>query len=438
MVVRDLKISKSRLISIQHYSAKSHIQSFLSSYKWPCLIGIVLIVESILWASIVLNTSISQYVESQKDTHITDVTSPTVLNNAYLSKLKFNHKVVAGDTLKKLFEETGLPQSTMYKVLEADLDVLVLDALSPGNEINFWVNNNGELQKLVVFYNAARQVVFKRINDGSYKVEEVKHEGLWQYRMVSGKVLESFYLSATNNGLTEQQVQSINSVLENKFNLSRDARPGDKFKVLLDDQYVEGNATGDSKILAVYIMSSNGIYSAFQFSDGNFYDENGHNLYTEFQRIPLSHEARLSSEFNLHRKHPITGRITAHNGTDFAVPVGTKVLATSDGIVKLVSEHPYAGNYIVVEHNEKYQTRYLHLSKALVKKGQKVSKGQVIALSGNTGRTTGPHLHYELHVNGSPVNPLTAQIPSGTSLTMRQFINFLSLVKRRKLMMDLS
>ncbi|MCL1078961.1 peptidoglycan DD-metalloendopeptidase family protein [Parashewanella spongiae] len=433
-----MTLSKSRLTLVKFSSVKSHIQSLIYIYKRPFLIGSVLILGALFWGITSTHSSLNHRIELKLGTYLAKIAATTEFRNVFLSEPKFKHTVVKGDTLSKLFIEAGLPQSTMYKVLEADLDVLVLDSLLPDNIIEFWVNDEGGLQKLVVFYNAAKQIVFTRILDGSFQVEIVKHEGVWQHRTVSGEITDSFYQSAISNGLTDQQVLNITNVLENKFNFSRDIRSGDKFKVLLDDQYIDGDATGESKILAVYVLSINGTYSAFQFSDGNFYDENGHNLYAEFQRIPLNHKARMSSKFNPHRKHPITGRITSHNGTDFAVPVGTKVLATSDGRVEQVTKHPYAGNYIVIEHSEKYQTRYLHLSKSLVKKGQKVSKGQIIALSGNTGRTTGPHLHYELHVNGSPVNPLTAKIPSGVSLTRRQFINFLSLVKRRKIMMDLS
>ncbi|MDW2276950.1 peptidoglycan DD-metalloendopeptidase family protein, partial [Vibrio sp. 1074] len=124
--------------------------------------------------------------------------------------------------------------------------------------------------------------------------------------------------------------------------------------------------------------------------------------------------------------HPVTGRVAPHNGTDFAVPTGTPVVSTGDGTVIMTRKHPYAGNYVVVEHGNKYKTRYLHLSKILVKKGQKVSRGQRIGLSGKTGRVTGPHLHYELIEYGRPVNAMRANIPMASSVPKKEMATFIA------------
>ena len=132
----------------------------------------------------------------------------------------------------------------------------------------------------------------------------------------------------------------------------------------------------------------------------------------------------MSSGFNPRRKHPVTGRISPHNGTDWATPTGTPIVSTGDGVVIMTRKHPYAGNYVVIEHGSRYKTRYLHLSKILVRKGQKVSRGQRIGLSGATGRVTGPHIHYELIDRGRPVNALTANIPMAQSVPKSQMVEF--------------
>ncbi len=142
-----------------------------------------------------------------------------------------------------------------------------------------------------------------------------------------------------------------------------------------------------------------------------FYDEQGQSLDRALRRIPTAKRYRISSSFDPHRKHPITGRISPHNGTDFATPVGTSVLAAGDGVVVKARKHPLAGNYIVIKHGREYSTRYLHLHRILVKPGDHVSMGQRIALSGNTGRSTGPHLHFELLKYGHPVNAMKVPLP---------------------------
>ena len=333
--------------------------------------------------------------------------------------------------------KAGVSNAEMQKVLAADLNVLALDTLEPGNRIEFWIDNRGQLQKLALIFNKAKKVVFSRYIDGTYQIKEISKQGFWEPRVLSGEVTASFYSSAKRVGLTAKQVAKVSDLLSTKVNFTRDLRKGDKFKVLISEQFVDGDATGIVKIQGIYINTSKGNFSLFQYKDGNFYDEYGRGLKAAFQRLPLLHKARLSSRFNPHRMHPITRRITPHNGVDFAVPIGTKVIAPGDGIVTLVTNHPFAGKYMVIEHNEKYSTRYLHLSKALVKVGQKVKRGQVIALSGNTGRTTGPHLHYEFHVDGKAVDPLTAKIPLIDKLDRKDKRQLAEVIRKRKMLMDL-
>ncbi len=372
------------------------------------------------------------------DTLVSQIASTATTEQEQVAVPDFDKRIVSGDTLSDLFVQAGIDQQTMYRVLEADLNVLALDTLKPGNEIKFYQNDKGELEKLELYFSAARQVVFSRFDDGSYHVEEINIEGIWQNRPVLGEIQGSFYLSAKRAGLNSGEIQRIESLLKEKLNFARDLRAGDRFSVLMSDQYIDGSVTGASDILGVSIQRGRSEINAYQNSDGNFYDDKGRSLARAFQRIPLERNYRISSNFNPHRHHPVTGRISPHNGTDFATPIGTKVIAPGDGIVSLVTDHRFAGKYVVIEHGNKYRTRYLHLSKALVHKGQRVSRGQVIALSGNTGRITGPHLHYEFHVNGRPVNPMKANIPMASKLSRKEMNAFEQLVQVRQMMMGRS
>ncbi|GGI75580.1 peptidoglycan DD-metalloendopeptidase family protein [Shewanella gelidii] len=346
--------------------------------------------------------------------------------------------VAKGDTLSELFMRAQIDQQTMYRVLEADLNILALDTLQPGNEIRFWLSNDGQLDKLELYFNLARQVVFSRYDDGSYRVDEVNVEGIWQNRHLSGQINGSFYLSAKRAGVTAGQIQQIEGLLKEKLNFARDLRAGDEFSILLSEQYVDGEASGQNQILGLNIQRGRKTISAYQHEDGNYYDEKGQSLARAFQRTPLQRRYRLTSHYNPKRKHPVTGRVAPHNGTDFATPVGTKIVAPGDGVVTLVTNHRYAGKYVVIQHGNKYKTRYLHLSKALVRKGQRVTRGQVIALSGKTGRITGAHLHYEFHINGRPVNPMKAKIPMAKQLPNKAMQRFSALVGKRKMIMGLS
>ena len=169
--------------------------------------------------------------------------------------------------------------------------------------------------------------------------------------------------------------------------------------------------TMQSQLLGVRLRSSGKDYYAFRADDGKYYDRNGSGLSRGFLRFPTVKQFRVSSNFNPRRLNPVTGRIAPHRGVDFALPIGTPVLAVGDGEVITAKNGGASGIYVALRHGRQYMTRYMHLSRLLVKPGQKVKRGDRIALSGNTGRSTGPHLHYEIWINNQAVNPLTAQMP---------------------------
>lgn len=213
------------------------------------------------------------------------------------------------------------------------------------------------------------------------------------------------------------------------MNFAKDLQKGDKFKVLVRQETVEGKSTGNSQLLGVEVTSQGKTVSAWLSDDGNYYDGQGNSLERGFRRYPTHSRYRISSNFNPARKHPVTGMVRPHEGTDFAVPVGTPVLATGDGVVQKATSHPLAGTYIVIKHGRTLSTRYLHLSKLLVKTGQRVKMGDKIGLSGNTGRSTGAHLHYELRINNRPVNAMTAKLPMAEPLSGKERRQFLAKVK---------
>jgi murein DD-endopeptidase MepM/ murein hydrolase activator NlpD len=205
--------------------------------------------------------------------------------------------------------------------------------------------------------------------------------------------------------------------LRDKINFAKDFRAGDTFNILVNEQYLRNHLTGNTEVQGISITIRGKEVAAFLAEDGRFYDREGNSLEQAFDRYPVAKPyRRITSPFNPRRIHPVTGRISPHNGTDFATPVGTPVHSTGDGKVIAVRNHPYAGKYLVIEHNSVYKTRYLHLQRILVKRGDHVKRGQKVALSGATGRLTGPHLHFEVLVRNRAVDPITANLPMATSI----------------------
>ncbi|GAA5215016.1 peptidoglycan DD-metalloendopeptidase family protein [Corallincola platygyrae] len=340
--------------------------------------------------------------------------------------------IAQGDTLSGLFSKIGISQQTMYQVLESDQTILALDTLKPGNRLSFWVDDlTRELTALELYFDPSRQVRFERVSDSHFTYNEILVDGEWQSVPLRGEVHGSLYQSAAAAGLTARDVQQIEGLFKEKVKFGRDFRAGDNFFVLRNEQLIDGERTGNTDIQAVVIEVRGKQLSAFRHSDGSYYDAQGQGLAKAFLRVPLKKRYRISDHFNPRRKHPVTGRIAPHNGTDFATPTGTPILAAGDGVVSLVAKHRYAGKYVVIDHGGSYRTRYLHLSRSKVRKGQRVSRGQVIALSGATGRVSGAHLHYEFHINGRPVDAMKANIPMAKSLSGKELKQFKKLVAER-------
>lgn len=340
----------------------------------------------------------------------------------------YQYIVRKGDTLSRIFENLQLPQKTMYQLLEADVNVLALDNLMPGHTLTF-EKRDQELQRFELHFSLAHKVTYTRKDTGGFEFDEVQLEGDWRDELVQGEIINTFTGSGKKAGLSSWEAQTITEILKQRVDFRRDIQKGDKFEVLVSRQYVDGEATGNNRVEAVRINNRRHNYHAYLFED-NYFDEKGRNLEKAFQRYPFNGSYRKSSNFNPRRKHPVTGLIRPHNGTDFAMRIGTPVRSTGDGIVKRVVNHKYAGLYVEIQHGQSYKTRYLHLSKSYVRKGQRVKRGQKVALSGNSGRSTGAHLHFELHVNGRPVNPMTAKIPIAVSLTGKKKEAFQAQLKK--------
>ncbi|WP_457920997.1 peptidoglycan DD-metalloendopeptidase family protein [Vibrio rotiferianus] len=391
-------------------------------YSLPVFVAIGVshsINESSLTKTIALNLPESQVVERILDAKTASlaVTTPP----------SFEYQIQAGDNLSSIFSQLGFGYSSLMKVMETDLNFLALDTLKPGNTLRFWRNEEtGDLEKMELQFSIADKAVYQRNNDGSYDFKDVSIPGVWHQKPLVGVINGSFSSSANRLGLTTAEIGQVVNLLKEQVNFGKDLRAGDRFEVVRRSQTIDGIATGKNEIEAIKIYNRGREISAYLHTDGQFYNAKGESLQRAFQRYPVSRSWRISSSFNPKRLHPVTGRVAPHNGTDWAVPIGTPVEATGDGTVIMTRKHPYAGNYVVIEHGSKYKTRYLHLSKILVKKGQKVSRGQRIGLSGKTGRVTGPHLHYELIEYGRPVNAMRANIPMASSVPKKDMAAFIA------------
>lgn len=335
-----------------------------------------------------------------------------------------DYTVKDDDNLSTIFSTLNISQATLQQLIAADKDK-ALTRIKAGQQLTFEIDGDNVLQHFIFPVSGTQHLEFtlkgdayvsELINDKTMTpAEEAQASAIPPSRVLHATINKSFASAALDAGLDYAQIARVIKLFSGKIDFRRDLQPGDSFEILLDKPTTSGQVADDAQILAVVLQVKGKNYSAYRGPNNHFFDDKGRDFsFTSsgnFLRYPIAGPVRVSSNFNPARKNPVTGRIMPHNGTDFATPIGTKVLATGDGVIVKVMRTPSTGIYIVLRNSSKYSSVYMHLSKALVKAGQKVHMGQAIALSGNTGRSTGPHVHYEFHINNRPVNPLRADLP---------------------------
>lgn len=334
-----------------------------------------------------------------------------------------DYVVSTGDTLGSILTQYGIDISDVTQLAQ---QFPQLRNLKIGQQISWTLNDAGELQRLTWEMSRRETHTYDRVN-GNFKESVANQAGEWRNTTLVGKVDGSFVNSARSAGLSGAEINAVIKALQWQLDF-RKLQQGDQFAVLTSREMLDGRSE-QSELIGVRLRTGAKDYYAFRADDGKFYNRDGAGLARGFLRFPTTKQFRVSSNFNPRRLNPVTGHIAPHRGVDFAMPVGTPVLAVGDGEVVVSKNGDGAGNYIAIRHGRQYMTRYMHLKKMLVKPGQQVKRGDRIALSGNTGRSTGPHLHYEIWVNQQAVNPLTAKLPRTEGLTGKDRTDYLAQVK---------
>ncbi|OCG38959.1 murein DD-endopeptidase MepM [Gilliamella sp. Bif1-4] len=335
------------------------------------------------------------------------------------------YTIVRGDTLHDILIRYNVNKNDIYQLTTKFKQ---LANLRIGQQISWTTDDNHNLQTFSWTISSNNIRIYEKSGDKFVESSETA-EIMPQNIVIKGDIKSSFVADARKSGLTSNEIGIITRALQWRLDFRR-LQVGDKFSVALTrEMHGKSKSLSNSQLLGIRIKNGNKDYYAILADDGKYYDINGNSLSQSFFRYPLAKKARVSSGFNPRRLHPVTGQIAPHNGVDFAVSRGTPVLSVGNGEVVIAKYSGSAGNYIAIRHGRQYMTTYMHLDKILVKPGQQVKQGDKIGLSGNTGRSTGPHLHFELHINNKPVNPLTASLPISEGLTGKSRKAFFSKAK---------
>jgi murein DD-endopeptidase MepM/ murein hydrolase activator NlpD len=325
-----------------------------------------------------------------------------------------------GDTLSTVFAKAGLPAGLVHDVLASGKDAKQFTRLDVGHEVEFLISPQGELQSLRIKQSDLETISLNKSAKGyAFKRDLVKPDVHTAY--AHGRIDSSLFTAGKEAGLSHDLIMALANIFGYDIDFALDLREGDQFDVIYEKKVVNGRQVDTGNILAARFINRGKEYTAVRFTNkaGNtsYYRADGTSMRKAFIRTPVDF-ARISSRFSMGRLHPILNKIRAHKGVDYAAPIGTPIKATGDGKVIEAGRKGGYGNAVVIQHGSTYQTVYGHMSRFAkgIRSGVAVKQGQIIGYVGMTGLATGPHLHYEFHINGKYVDPLSAKLPMADPL----------------------
>ncbi|MDB3987479.1 peptidoglycan DD-metalloendopeptidase family protein [Candidatus Pelagibacter sp.] len=345
-----------------------------------------------------------------------------IVNNLEPRYKKYNHKIKSGETFDKILNNYSINKEEINAIKESLSKKVNINKLNTNQKIQIILDKTNNKIKEFVFQISNTEKIYLSKNSEDLEFDEkilsIKLDKKIIYK--ENIIIQSLYKAATDQNIPPNTIIEFARIYGFQVDFQRDIRKEDKFQIMYEvfiDENKKIIETGE--ILFANLKLSGQDNSLYYFDKENLeghYDKNGKSVQKALMKSPIN-GARLSSSFGM-RKHPIDGYNKMHRGTDFAAPKGTPIMASGNGIVKKAGWCGGGGNCVKIRHNSTYETVYAHMSKFArgIKNGVRVKQGQTIGYVGSTGKSTGPHLHYEVIVNGKKVNSQKLKLPSGKVL----------------------
>ena len=400
--------------------------SFLNQKKYPFyffIIGIFFVVYAVVLNQIKAYTEFKEsnfnsFLKSGEFYNIKEF----VFENINSPYKEYNYTVKNNDTLEKVLKKYNISSAEINNLI-SEVVKKKLTSISAGAQIQIITKEVKNMKQIIsLFYpiDAITSVEVKR-NKDMFDISKTVLKLNKKEIVLSNIIKNNLYSSAIKAGIEPNIIVEFANIFGFEVDFQRDIRKGDTFEIyyeqFLDDDNIV-RRTG--KIIYASMFVNNKEISLYNFKDNNetgFYDVDGKSVIKTLMKTPIN-GARLSSSFGM-RKHPILGFNKLHQGTDFAAPTGTPIMASGNGVVTMAQKYKGYGNYILLKHNSNFKTAYAHLSKygRGIRKGVRVTQGQIIGYVGSTGMSTGPHLHYEVIKNGKKINSQRLKLPTGKILS---------------------
>ena len=348
-------------------------------------------------------------------------------------------RIARGDSLQSLLSRLGVDDEQAHRVLSSVGKNLSLGRLVPGRSVLARVTSSGQLMLFRYLVSDQKLVSIIRAG-GEFKVDEQPVALETRQIMRSGEIQGSLFGATDAADVPDRIASEMAEALSGDIDFHKDLRRGDHFSVVYEAFYLNGQLIKSGRLLAAEFVNQGKPHQAINFKDAQghegYFTPDGHSLRRAFLKSPMPF-GRISSGFSGARFHPILQLWRAHKGVDYAAPMGAPVRAVADARVEFVGKQGGYGNLLVLKHQGVYSTAYGHLSRfgKGIKRGARISQGQIVAYVGATGLATGPHLHFEFRVNNAQVDPQKLKLPTSYPLASHEKAHFAA--KSRPLVADL-
>ncbi len=363
--------------------------------------------------------------QKEVSTEIVSETLSLQTENTPSIQTKKIHIVQEGENLSLIFEKYKVPLNDTYKIFRKDKTNQVKNIL-PNDRLEF-ISLDEKLQKIIIYkgpllsyqVDLSSEIIIERIDKQPELINSFK----------TGVIESSFYLAGLKNDIPESVIMDLAYIFGWDIDFVFDIRADDRFKLLYETPFVDGQQIENGSILFAEFYNQNNRYTAIRYKGKNkkweYFNESGGSLEKAFLRAPLDF-TYVSSHFNPNRRHPILNTIRAHNGVDYAAKRGTPIRATGEGVIQSVGWKSGYGRTVVIRHGGEITTLYAHMEKyhPSIAKGVKVSQGQTIGYVGDSGLATAPHLHYEFKIGEKRTDPLKVALPSAAPLDQSKMNQF--------------
>jgi murein DD-endopeptidase MepM/ murein hydrolase activator NlpD len=326
-----------------------------------------------------------------------------------------------GDTLASVLARLQVSESSLHAYLRQSKDAKPLFQLAPGRSLKALTTESGSLITLRYRTGTGKELLVAR-SEEAYSAKSQAVDPELQLVMKSATISGSLFTAMDDSDVPDAIANQLLKIFSGDIDFHKDTRRGDRFSVVYEGFYSNGVLVRTGRLVAAEFVSRGKSYEAVWFEGepgkGNYYTPEGRTVRKTYLRSPIEF-SRVSSGFSEMRFHPILQNVRAHRGIDYAAPIGTRVLAASDGTIEFAGQQSGYGNVVVVEHRDGVSTLYAHLSGFApdLQKGRRVEQGELIGYVGMTGLTTGPHLHYEFRANGEHQDPLDGKTAQSLPLT---------------------